>query len=437
MADYWSIERWRMILLLAVALTGGYLSGHYLLAICIALVVYIALSLHQLVRLSRWVTNDAEHDRMPQLYGVWEQLGYRIFRLQRHNRQTRQRLISQINRFQTTATALPDATIVIDAQNNIQWANSISSALLGISLQDIGQRLDNLVRVPDFIDYLKINQFDQPLIMHAPHQNNTQLRVKVIELDNGQRLITAHDISQLMQVDAMRRDFVANVSHELRTPLTVISGYVETLLDDTSPDSPDDLRIPLTSIQNQTIRILNIIEDLLGLTQLEDNQAQIQHRVVNVPDILKTLSIDLQHVASARQQTISCDIDDQLLLEGNDKELRSVFINLISNALQHTPEGTTVCVRWFVDKNCPVFIVQDNGPGIPQEHLQRLTERFYRVDQGRSRHQGGTGLGLSIVKHVLMRHQAELDIQSNTIEGGTEFRCQFPAQARRVLSNAA
>ena len=222
----------------------------------------------------------------------------------------------------------------------------------------------------------------------------------------------------------MRRDFVANVSHELRTPLTVVSGFVETLLDE--PEGhPAHMQRSLELMQQQTSRMQHIVEDLLLLSRLETDRNRPPHEVVAVPAVLAMIQEGTQALVEQKGQRLSLEADGSLYLYGAEKELYSAFSNLVTNAVRYTPDGGEIRVRWYRDEAGAHFEVNDTGLGIAPQHIPRLTERFYRVDVGRSRDVGGTGLGLAIVKHVLNRHGAALRI-SSIINKGSTFSCDFP-----------
>jgi two-component system phosphate regulon sensor histidine kinase PhoR len=239
-----------------------------------------------------------------------------------------------------------------------------------------------------------------------------------------QKLLLSRDVTRLEMIQTMRRDFIANVSHELRTPLTVIGGFLETLTDESHPD-PKTRKWALALMTDQTQRMQRLVEDLLTLSRLEDTENLAREETVDVPQMLRGLYDEAQSLSSGRHLVIlSLDTDAKLL--GSADELRSAFSNLISNAIRYTPDGGIITLSWAIRDGQGVFSVQDSGIGIEPEHIPRLTERFYRVDRGRSRESGGTGLGLAIVKHVLTCHQAKLEIASEQGKGSC-FSAWFPA----------
>ncbi len=230
----------------------------------------------------------------------------------------------------------------------------------------------------------------------------------------------------MMHLEQMRRDFVANVSHELRTPLTVVHGYLDML----DPEEQPDWAPMLTEMQRQTMRMSQLVEDLLTLSRLEAQETLIED-LVEMRPMLAALRREAEALSQGRH-TITVVDTAHLDLTGSLKELHSAFSNLVSNAIRYTPAGGRITVRYETQPDGGVALsVEDSGLGIPATHLPRITERFYRVSNSRSRESGGTGLGLSIVKHVLNRHQARLDIESQ-VGVGSIFRCRFaPERVRR------
>jgi two-component system phosphate regulon sensor histidine kinase PhoR len=235
----------------------------------------------------------------------------------------------------------------------------------------------------------------------------------------------ARDVTRLVEANQTRSDFVANVSHELRTPLTVLRGYLETLVD--RPAIPEEFIKPLENMKHQSLRMEAIVEDLLFLSRLEHEPPPDFDRAIDIGMLLADVQDSARALGGDKRPLIELDIDGNTLLLGNATEIHSAFTNLVFNAVKYTRERGVIRIKWYRNPTGGHFIVQDNGIGIPERHLTRLTERFYRVDSDRSRQKGGTGLGLAIVKHVLQRHRAYLTIESTPGEGST-FQCHFPPE---------
>jgi two-component system phosphate regulon sensor histidine kinase PhoR len=285
-------------------------------------------------------------------------------------------------------------------------------------------RVENIVRHPAVVAYLEDPDGRPPPRVQMPGHEERWLEFHLVSNPSGEQLLLlVHDVTSEARVDAMRKDFVANASHELRSPLTVIGGYLDAMEDDTTLDPV--WREPVSEMRRQSDRMRGIVEDLLELSRLEARGGPAEKSPVDVAGLLAELS---KEVRSQAEPAPSMEVDAQAeaCLLGSETELHSVASNLVSNAVKYTPASGSIAVRWWVDGRGGHLSVRDTGIGIPAEHLPRLTERFYRVDTGRSRRLGGSGLGLSIVKHALQRHDAWLEVES--VEGkGSNFTCHFPS----------
>lgn len=370
--------------------------------------------------------------------GLWGDIYRSIARYQQRNRKRRKRSIRFSRRFREAADAVPDALVILDKQHRIDWVNPAATRLLDIHWpRDAGRDLAELLAHPELRAFIEAGDYVESLDLVPEHNRALVLSLRFAPFGERkrQRLVVARDITKIYHLNMIRRDFVANASHELRTPLTVIAGFLETLAD--SPATPELHRRPLTLMQNQTGRMRSIIEDLLTLSRLEMEDRTKEQGPLDLAEELATVLHEARALSAGRHRFV-LQIDADLLLLGSPVELRSALGNLVHNAVRHTPEGTCIRIVWHEDEDGPVFAVEDDGQGIAPEHLPRLTERFYRVDRGRSRESGGTGLGLAIVKHVLNRHDARLLI-SSTVGRGSRFACLFPATRglRRTVARHA
>jgi two-component system phosphate regulon sensor histidine kinase PhoR len=389
----------------------------------IALAVYVIWHLYNLNKLHKWLTNPSK--KTPEVFGIWDDVYYQLYHLFKRQRKARRKLTSILNRFQKSTQALPYSTIVLNESNEIEWFNPAARQMFSLhSGIDVGQRIDNLIRQPRFVSYLIKKDFKKPLKFQL-HQS--KIILSITPYGSGQYLISARDITSLSQLDDMRRDFISNASHELRTPLTVMSGYIEFL----QHNADDKIKIPLENIQQQTVRMNKIITELIDLAKLESAAAVDYTNVIDINTLLNDVydeAVALDQDRHHLELVIENESPDNSLtshLNGSYEELRMAFSNLLTNAIRYTPEGENIKLFATSHDTGVTVGVQDKGVGINYEHIPRLTERFYRVDEGRSREQGGTGLGLAIVKHVLDRHNAHLQILSEPGQGST-FCCEFP-----------
>ncbi len=424
MSNPWAVEIWRISGFALAGVIFGLLSGHLGTALFLAACCYIAWFLMNLTRIERWVREDK--DSQPVLAaGVLDELSHQIYRLRQRNKRRERRLSGALNRFQQSATAMPDATVVLRANGEIEWFNEAATRLLGLHFRaDLGQRIDNLVRHPAFVHFYARGDYSEILEFPSPEDNSIILALQVVPYGDDQRLLIARDITYLHRLEQVRRDFVANVSHELRTPLTVISGYLETMTS-ADDDHARQWSRSLMFMTQHTQRMQRLVEDLLLLSRLETKTAGDTWEPVAVPAMLNTLREEAAALGAGKAQEITLACDQSVWLRGNEKELRSAFSNLVANAVQYTPEKGVINIRWFADEDGAHFRVEDTGIGIQAWHIPRQTERFYRVDTGRARRDGGTGLGLAIVKHVMQHHGGELNVES-TVGQGSTFTCNFP-----------
>ena len=331
------------------------------------------------------------------------------------------RLLRLLRAFRDAAAALPDAVVALDPDQRIQWFNAATGRLLGLRYpQDVGAHLTNLVRAPRFAEWLRDGARESLTDLPSPADANLRLSTRLIRYADQRALLVVRDVSPLMRLEQVRRDFVANVSHELRTPLTVVHGYLDMI----EPEQFPEYEPILHELRSQSRRMTQIVEDLLTLSRLESGTELPQERVAMRP-MLEAMRREAEALSQGAHEIVA-ELQGVHDLQGSAKDLHSAFSNLVSNAVRYTPAGGRITLRWESGAAQARLSVIDTGNGIPAQHLPRLTERFYRVSTSRSRETGGTGLGLSIVKHVLQLHQAHLDIASEPGVGST-FACVFDA----------
>ncbi|MBK6672021.1 MAG: phosphate regulon sensor histidine kinase PhoR [Gammaproteobacteria bacterium] len=407
----------------------GALLGSLIGGIALALAAALGWQLMNLFWLDGWLRDRANRSP-PDVSGVWGDVVSQVVRLHRRKRFHKQRLLELFRELRRSTAAMPDGVIILNAQWEIVWFNRTAGRLLGLRRRvDDGMALTNLIREPSLARYLQQSEFAEPHVL-ARGEPRVHLSFQVVPYGREQRLMLVRDVSRQVALESMRKDFVANASHELRSPLTVVTGYVETLLQDDALDPA--LRAPLTEMQRQTQRMNGIVSDLLDLSRLDANEREVQGEPIDVVALCAVLRKDI--LARASHPEVQLDMASDAKLLGDPAEVLSAFSNLADNAAKYTPHTGRVRLRWSIDADGSArFEVEDTGPGIAPEHLPRLTERFYRVDEGRSRDAGGSGLGLAIVKHVLQHHGAALDVQS-TPGVGSRFSCVFPS--RRVIGGA-
>ncbi len=425
MSNPWWQEAWRATGLLLVAVLIGALIDRVGAVLFVVAAGYLVWHVRNLYLLERWLRTGAG-PQPESARGVWGEVHFQLYRMRQRHRRRKRTISGYLNRFREFTRALPDATVVVRPSGEIEWFNDAAERLLGLRTpQDVGQRIVNLVRHPTFTQFMLAKKFHEAVEFVSPVDEHVRLSLRVVPAGSEQLLLVARDVTRLYRLEQTRRDFVANVSHELRTPLTVLAGFLENLRE--APDvSAEERAHALALMSEQTVRMQHIVDDLLLLSRLEAEERPTRREIVDVPGLLQSMQAEADSMSGGRHR-INIEAESGLLLRGDGAELRSAFTNLVSNAVRYTPEGGTITLRWRRDENGACFEVQDTGAGIAPHHLPRLSERFYRVDAGRSRQTGGTGLGLAIVKHVLERHNARLTIASR-VGAGSTFACHFPGE---------
>ena len=401
---------------LAVSATAGWV------VFSLGLGVQMAAHFRNFALLDRW-SRAPDVDANLEGRGAWDGIFGRLYRHEKDLRAQIERRSHRIDMLLAAIQALNDGVVLLNDRMHIVFCNATAEALLGLQARtDIGQSVANLVRQPEFVAFLLAGDFARPLTIRSERNPGCVLSIHLIPYAENRTLMQIKDVTQTERLDRMRRDFVANVSHELRTPLTVLSGFLETLRE--IDLGPEEQQRYLALMSEQSGRMLTIVQDLLTLSAIESAPPP-EDAVLDMAKIIDKLRRDAESLSGGRHHLVVEASDPNDLL-GSESELTSAFSNLVSNAIRYTPVGGRITIRWETNTHGGVFSVQDTGIGVDAQHIPRLTERFYRVDRGRSREAGGTGLGLAIVKHALNRHQAQLEITS-TPGAGSCFSARFPA----------
>ncbi len=420
-ALFWVPVAVRFALVASAGLAGWYVWSLTIgLAISLfVLTVMVLVQLGYMFQLSQWLDNP-EEVRLSDGWGSWTEIFAKLYRLRREEQKNRNELAEWLSRFRQAMQQLPDGVVIMDDVLSLEWCNAIAEQHLGLSMEkDIGMRVTNLIRSPQFIDYIILGRYEEPLTLML---ESRKLIVRLIPFEKRRQILVTHDVTELERLDQMRRDFIANASHELRTPLTVINGFLE--IATSEPDLDEATRAQhLKLMTEQGQRMQHLVEDMLTLTRLESIEFPLREEAVDMRELLTQVKAEGEALSGGRHEiTLTINGPD---LKGSSEELRSAIGNLVSNAVRYTPPGGRVEIGWHETADGCRCDVSDTGIGIRPEHIARLTERFYRVDKGRSRETKGTGLGLAIVKHVLMRHQGQLQIESD-VGKGSRFSILFP-----------
>ena len=418
-----------VLLFLAGGAVIGWIYGKPLTGLFVATLAALAWQVRQLLGFERALrTGDADRFRFG--YGIWQQL-YSRFHFEHDKSGRRKHSYRQLlKEVRKSTNAMPDGAVILNTENEIISCNRAAKDLAGLKRKkDRGQRVDNIVRDPELTRLLH-DGGRESVDIESPVADGHWLNCRVVPYGADQKLLLMRDVTDRMRLNKMRRDFVANASHELRSPLTVISGYLDGLADD--EQMPAGWTKPIAQMQGQAQRMGHILGELLELSRLEGSGSTGPQEPIDVVTLMRDVKQSFEgHDDIAR---IEVNAESTACLEGNAAEIETVIVNLLSNAIRFTPADGSVTLTWSAGPDGANLSVADTGEGIDPEFIPRLTERFFRVDKGRSRDDGGTGLGLAIVKHVLVRHDAELIIRSEPGEG-SEFCCHFPPQ--RVVVDPA
>ena len=411
-----------IILLLGTGALVGWLYDRWMLGLLVAALLVLGWLVRQLLSFERALrTGDFDNFRVGE--GIWEQIFSR-FQFERSRGIRRKSAYRELLReVQKSTNAMPDAAVILDANFEIISCNKAAKNLAGLKRKkDRGQRIDNILRDPALADLVSSGDFDRSVEIASPTSDGVWLNCRVVPYGAEQKLLLLRDVTERIRLVKMRRDFVANASHELRSPLTVINGYLDALADDS--EVPDQWDRPIAQMRSQGSRMNQILNEMLELSRLESSGAAKLDESVDVGALLQSVADDFHRLSDAA--AINVVVESNAALLGNREEIESVVINLLANAMRHTQADGSVTLSWRNADSGAELVVSDTGEGIDPIHVPRLTERFFRVDRGRSRDDGGIGLGLAIVKHVLARHEGDLHIVTEP-GTGSEFHCQFPA----------
>ena len=410
------------IALLAVALgITGFFNGQLLLTLILGGGLYMAWTLVKILRLYQWLEKGGR-GLPPEASGVWGDISNQLYRLQKRNEQAKTNYRTLLNRLRKITSALDEGLIILDAERCLDWWNPAAAELVGLQDIDLHQPVTNLIRTPIFVDFIQSERFELALECPAPGNERRILQFSARTFGEDEIALLVQDVTRVRNLEDTRKDFVANISHELRTPLTVLTGYIETLHGLAQDDMSPIWAKALTQMEEQAARMNLLTDDLMMLSRLESTPAS-SHENIQLETLIEPI-IENARALSQGKHKISFESQGSTSIAGNSKELHSAFANLIYNAVKHNPEGCDISVTIATNEAATTVAVKDDGRGIDPKHLSRLTERFYRPDDGRSTQAGGTGLGLAIAKHVLIRHHGNLTITSQPGKGSI-FTCRF------------
>ena len=432
----WRTELKYCLVALGFSSAIGLLIGELILMWLLTLLTLTIFNLYQLRRLNRWLLSASTENNIdpPNSFGLWGNIFDIIYRTLKQEKKSSYLLGIILGKAQESTAILEAAVMMADKHGNLEWWNLSSEKLLGFKKsQDRNQPITNLINDPQFYEYFYSEKYDETLRIESPTNPQRIIEYQIALFGESQRIIIARDVTQIQRLENMRKDFVGSVSNELSTPITVFKGYLETIIDNTKDLDPKWEK-PMLQMKQQAHRMENVVRDLLVLSALETKTLPKLQEKINISTLINEIEADTQQMFLEKSHQFSSDCDESVLITGKRSELYSTISNLVVNAAKYTPHYGKIELFAKLSEESFNISVQDNGIGIEPQHLPRLTERFYRVDISRSSETGGTGLGLAIVKHILMRHDADLEISSETGKGSL-FICKLPLARVSQLSN--
>lgn len=391
--------------------------------VLVTLLIFIVLHIFWIHKLNKWIESPSLKN-LPNGTGIWENIFAKLYRTYRQQKKSQTQLTTTLDQFNQAAEAINDGIIAVNEDNEILWSNKKAQKMFNINRKkDYNQPISYIFRNTDLSSYLLKEDYEKSINIHNP-TNKIDIEIKATFFGDNHKLITCRDLTLLNKAENLRKDFVSNFSHELKTPLTVISGFLETLEDQKTIDAESKKIISLMS--KQAFRMKKLIDDLLLLSNVESDYLRNRSEKIIIKDMFRKIKTEVTLV-NQEKHNIIYSINNEINIYGSISEVYSAFMNILTNAIRYSGDAGEIKVSWNKINNDAIFEVTDNGIGIPEEHLTRITERFYRVDEDRSRESGGTGLGLSIVKNVMSQHQGDVRIASE-INTGSSFKLIFPSE---------
>ncbi len=431
MANIWSTEAWAIVIAACSLMLLGEFGGNWFFAALLTLGAYIGWLYHRLLKLERWVRQGTKISQAFEDNGFVGVIIRQLYEQKKiHNRRKRRtkRIMRRLNQILST---LPDATVLLGNESQIEWCNEPARYLLNLrSPQDLGTKLSHLIRDPELLAYLKDPESRDYIEIESPADQSITVQVKIVPFGGNQLLLIARNVSDQKKLQESLKNFVANASHELKSPLTVISGHLEMLEGEINPDSTGQRS--LLTAQRQAERMKDLIEGLLLLSQVESSHLEPgEGDDIAITELMVNVMAALEKYRD--RDRIDLAYPDNLLLLGINTEIESICINLIENAIKYSTPGTPIRVTWADNPLGEyVFSVEDQGPGIEAAEIPSITERYYRGAGSRAE-TAGSGLGLAIVKHAAKKHGGKFSIESEPGKG-SRFSVTFPSYRCRGTS---
>ena len=413
-------EIWRIIAISLFSLIFGISLEQPLMALLVGGVLYIFWVSRTISRLFKWV-DIGMRGVPPDMDGVWGELADTLNRQRRRHRGTQEKMRRAINRAKRVTEAVDDAVIVLRRDRTIDWWNSAGKKLLGLRSSDRGVAITNLIRDPNFVAYINSEQFEPSSGLPSLRHNGRLLEFSAVLFGDSEIVVVISDITQINELEKVRKEFVGNISHELRTPLTVMRGYVETLSDLKGNSAMANKAYQ--EMSNQIDRMKDLADDIILLSKLESDR-QLPQQPINLHKLLSEILLEAEQISGGKHR-LTLEGESEIEIKADTKLVRSALGNIVFNAVLHNPQGAVISIAISETSQQIEVAIKDTGVGIDPDEIPRLTERFYRGDSSRNSKTGGSGLGLAIVKHALTKCGATLEIKSRLGQGAL-FTCIFP-----------
>ena len=413
-------EIWRIIAISLFSLIFGISLGQPLLALLVGGVLYILWASRTISRLFKWV-DIGMRGVPPDMDGVWGELADTLNRQRRRHRGTQEKMRRAINRAKRVTEAVDDAVIVLRRDRTIDWWNSAGKKLLGLRSSDRGVAITNLIRDPRFVAYISSDQFEPSSHLPSSRHNGRLLEFSAVMFGDSEIVLVISDVTQINELEKVRKEFIGNISHELRTPLTVMRGYVETLSDLKGNSAMANKAYQ--EMSNQIDRMKDLADDIILLSKLESDR-QLPQQPINLHKLLSEILLEAEQISGGKHR-LTLEGESEIEIKADTKLVRSALGNIVFNAVLHNPQGADISIAISETSQQIEVAIKDTGVGIDPDEIPRLTERFYRGDSSRNSKTGGSGLGLAIVKHALTKCGATLEIKSRLGQGAL-FTCTFP-----------
>lgn len=413
-------EIWRVVLIGISSLIFGWTLGFFFEVILLSLTLYLLWAFQTFSLIFNWIDKGLR-GIPPEVDGVWGEITDTLNRQRRRHRRAQDKMRVTINRMTRVTEVLDEGILVLHSNRTLDWWNDSAKRFLGLRTSDRGTSIMNLIRDPEFVEYINQENFSGPIKLMSAIQDDVLLELTATYFGQNEVVLVITDISRLSKLQRLRSEFVSNVSHELRTPLTVVRGYLETL-QDMSNGTALEVKA-YAQMSEQVTRMQTLADDLILLSQLEEVSGSADIEEFDLSVVVNSIVLEAEAL-SGKKHTFTF-VPDAVTVSANQRDIRMALGNIIFNAVRHNPQGADIDIGLKPQQQGVMISIKDNGVGIDPAEIPRLTERFYRGDNSRNSQTGGSGLGLAIVKHAIIQAGGNLTIHSR-LGQGAQFDCWLP-----------